>query len=125
MTSEIFKDFFQSAIVELVGETFDAKQYIFEVIADIKESRHYTSKDEYNLHIFKKYTETPLRYRYEEIMPILLLFSKYDRLYPISIELSLKAENEKVICLRLDPRYRKLKELKNQDTGHPPFKVVR
>lgn len=122
-----FENSFHVALCKLLGEEFNNEDnnYIFELITDIDENRHYTSKDDYNLPIFKKYTEVPLVYDYVTIYSVLTLFAKTEQLYPISVELSLKESNTKIICLKLDLRYRKANVLKNQETGHPPFKVIR
>jgi len=125
MTLSDFEENFHKALGELVGGKNSYNDYTFEVIADIREDRHYTSKDDFNLPVFRKHTEIPLIHTCEHLFLILKLFAEPEHLYPMNVELSLKKNTDKVICVKLDPRYRKFRDLKNQETGHPPFKVIR
>ena len=123
------KDFlenFHNALSELVGKVFDknSDEYTFELISDMDSKRNYSSMDYYVIDFYRKHTDEPFEISYFKLSQIFTVFS-IDRIYPLNIELSLKENSDKVICVKVDPRFRKFRDLKNQETGHPPFKVIR
>ena len=115
------------ALSKLLNRSFDEDKdkFIFEVTVDIRSNRKYTTEDGLNLMRFQKHTEIPFYKDYDKLFNgIFVLFSDMKH-YPIDIQLSLKEGFNNVICVKFDPRYRRPSELHNQETGHPPFKVIK
>lgn len=123
------KDFltnFHNALSELIGKEFDknSDEYTFELMSDMDSKRNYSSMDYYVIDFYRKHTDEPFEISCSKLSQIFTVFSTTHAIYPLNVELSLKETSDKVICVKVDPRFRKFRDLKNHETGHPPFKVI-
>lgn len=123
MSKEIFKNNLFNAVAELLNcsvEKISSYKYI--IVPVYEENKKYNSKDDFMRLLYLN--EQRINNRHWDIDEIVDLFSGLCPLYPIWIDISIYDKKNKIIELRHSLRFRKPSQLRNVDTGHPPFKVV-
>lgn len=125
MNEKIFKYNLERTIEEIkVQNGIESQNYLF-IINPIKESgKPLNSKDDVmRLNIL---SEKNIKGKSFNINEVVALLTFYSPLVPIWIEVRLKniEENEAVFQLNCSLRLRKPSLLRNQETEHPPFKVI-
>ncbi len=101
-----------------------SKECKFTVVPVEENGKSYNSKDDMmRLWVL---SEKNLLNRYLDLEGIVKMFSGLEPLYPLWIDVHVKENSEECIVIELKTslRFRKPSELKNQEEGYPPFKVV-
>lgn len=97
----------------------------FKIITVFEEGKRYNSYDDYIK--LGALDRANLGAKYFDLDGVVNLLSPPDSRFPlwITVELIEEKDNEYIIELRTSLRFRTPSILKNQETGHPPFKVIK
>ncbi len=124
MSKEIFKKNLQMAAIELdVCNIEEMSKCRFIIVPIIEQNKKYNSKDEVMIRWI--FTEENIGGKVLDVDSVVDVFSGLDPLYPIWINVSSGCKEKLIIQLETSLRFRKPSELKNVETGHPPFKVIK
>lgn len=123
MLKKDFKNNLIDALSELqINKVNNVK---FEIITVFEEGKRYNSSDDFmRLGVLER---ANLKEKYFDIDGVINLLSDPNIKYPlwITVKLSEKKDNEYLIEIKTSLRFRTPSILQNQDTGHPPFKVIK
>ncbi|MDS0527135.1 hypothetical protein NNC19_15700 [Clostridium sp. SHJSY1] len=123
MLEKDFKANLIKSIIELgLNEDDNIK---FTITPITEEGKNHNSKDDYmRLWIT---SEKNLMGRFFDYDGVVNIFSAPDSRYPlwVTVELKEQKDDEYIIELKSSQRFRTPSVLQNQETGHPPFKVIK
>lgn len=123
MLKKDFKNNLINALSEMQISKFDNVNFKIEAVYE-QGKRYNSSDDVMRLSVLER---ANLKEKYFDIDGVVNLLSDPNLKYPlwITIELMETHGNEYVIELKTSLRFRTPSVLQNQETGHPPFKVIK
>lgn len=125
MNKEIFKHHLEKVIEEItIKNGIELKNYAFIINPIIEKGKPLSSKDDVmRLNILNESRLNGKSFNLDEVVALLTFYAP---LVPIWIEVRLKEVEEDKVLFQLDCsiRFRKPSLLRNQETGHPPFKAI-
>lgn len=125
MSKEIFTQFLDLTLEEIKQyEGIDSDNYIFIITPVFEEGKVLQGKDEVmRLNILNKERITGRFFSKTDVVSMLTFFSPF---VPIWIDVETTAINKEQVVfeLRCSLRIRKPSLLRNQESGHPPFKAI-
>ena len=123
MDRKDFKQNLNSCLKEL--DINEEKGVKFKITTVIENSKRYNSDDDFmKLAVLDR---AKLEERYLDINGVINILSAPNSRFPlwITVEIIDVRSNEYLIELKTSLRFRTPSVLQNQDTGHPPFKVIK
>ena len=123
MNPEVFKQSLHAVIKEITNTSLSEDKCVFLLNPIIEEGKNRNAKDEFmRLNVLSPQYIKGKKFSFEETVAILTFFSP---LVPIWINVKLiDKSNEYIFLLDLSVRFRKPSLLRNQETGHAPFKAI-
>ena len=120
---EIFRDNLLSTVEEIFAKKNinPDKSYKFMITTIKEDGKPLSSKDDVMRLIVL--SEKNIKNRFFNLEEVIDLLSCLDPVYPLWVRVLIKEEQNHTILLELQTslRFRKPKELRNKETGHPPF----
>ena len=125
MSKDVFSEFLDLTLAEIKqNEGIDSDNYIFIITPIFEEGKVLQGKDEVmRLNILNKEHINGRFFSKTEVVSMLTFFSPFVPIW-IDVETASSSKEQVIFELKCSLRIRKPSLLRNQESGHPPFRAI-